>query len=220
MLLVPISFVGSLGGDSGAADLVSYEADFDVTYEGAAAAASEVSYAAAQAALRAGPAPVSGATPVRRTEAAPVAASTEGAAAQASAMIESSVPSITTTTTTVVTRVVSETQTATAPAPSSPPVAVELPLDLTPTLETTIRALRSEQGEASWFHAPDGTCAHQTLPFGTLVKVTNLVDGTSTTCEVDDRGPFIDGRVIDLSYDVFQEIAHPGSGVVDVVIEW
>ncbi len=111
---------------------------------------------------------------------------------------------------------------ATVPASTtttSPAVGITIPLKLRSTL-ATLAGGAAENGQASWFHAPDGTCAHQTLPFGTLIKVTSLSTGTSTTCTVDDRGPFITGRVIDLSYDTFEKLAHPGSSVIDVVIEW
>jgi hypothetical protein len=107
-----------------------------------------------------------------------------------------------------------------SPPISVPPISLTLPLDLVPGLKSLAARLGSEQGEASWFDAPDGTCAHQTLPFGTVVTVTRVSDGASTTCLVDDRGPFITGRVIDLSYDVFEQLAHPGAGVIEVVIEW
>jgi len=66
-------------------------------------------------------------------------------------------------------------------------------------------------GTASWYHEgsktangerynPDGiTAAHKTLPFGTRVKVTHKRTGRSVTVRINDRGPFIRGRIIDLS---------------------
>jgi rare lipoprotein A len=50
------------------------------------------------------------------------------------------------------------------------------------------------------------TAAHRTLPFDTMVRVTNLANGKSTTVRVTDRGPFVDGRIIDLSYAAAREI--------------
>lgn len=50
------------------------------------------------------------------------------------------------------------------------------------------------------------TAAHKTLPFGTKLKVTNLANGKSVVVEVNDRGPFVKGREIDLSRAAFMEI--------------
>ena len=78
----------------------------------------------------------------------------------------------------------------------------------------------SQTGKASWYDHEAGTCAHRTLPFGTILKVTNLGNGKSTTCRVADRGPFIEGRVVDLERSVFSQIASTSQGVIDVRIEW
>lgn len=75
-------------------------------------------------------------------------------------------------------------------------------------------------GKASWFSGAPGTCAHRTLPMGTQVSVTNAANGRSVVCRVADRGPFVDGRVIDLSYDTFSQIADPGAGVITVRLTW
>ncbi len=78
-----------------------------------------------------------------------------------------------------------------------------------------------QEGGASWYRYKPGTCAHRTLPKGTVVKVTNLKTGTWANCTVADRGPFIRGRIIDLDRSVFLAIAEsPGQGVVQVRIEW
>jgi hypothetical protein len=78
-----------------------------------------------------------------------------------------------------------------------------------------------QEGGASWYRYKAGTCAHRSLPKGTVVKVTNLANGTSANCTVADRGPFIAGRIIDLDRSVFLAIAQsPGQGVVRVRIEW
>jgi rare lipoprotein A len=79
----------------------------------------------------------------------------------------------------------------------------------------------SESGKASWYdQAPDGTCAHKTLPMGTIVKVTNTANGKSTTCRVADRGPYHDGWIIDLAKSTFAQIAPTSAGVISVRIEW
>ena len=78
-----------------------------------------------------------------------------------------------------------------------------------------------QEGGASWYRYKAGTCAHRTLPKGTMVKVTNKKTGVSANCQVADRGPFIRGRIIDLDHSVFMAIAEsPGQGVIQVRIEW
>lgn len=64
---------------------------------------------------------------------------------------------------------------------------------------------------------PNGlTAAHRTLPFGTRVRVTNHSNGRSVTVTINDRGPFIKGRVIDLSRGAAQVIGMTGAGVARV----
>ena len=89
-----------------------------------------------------------------------------------------------------------------------------------PTTTTTTRPPRSQTGEASWYDAPDGTCAHPSLAFGTIVTVTNLANGRKVTCRVADRGPYQDGRIIDLAKTTFDDLAPPSTGIIDVRIEW
>ena len=89
-------------------------------------------------------------------------------------------------------------------------------------------------GEASWygpgFHgrrAADGsrydmnamTAAHKSLPFGTVVRVTNKRTGQSCLVRITDRGPYIDGRIIDLSKAAAKSIGMLGSGVAPVKVE-
>lgn len=63
------------------------------------------------------------------------------------------------------------------------------------------------------------TAAHRTLPFGTRLKVTNTQNGKSVQVRVNDRGPFVKGRVIDLSSSAFKTIASLNAGVVPVRIQ-
>jgi rare lipoprotein A len=63
------------------------------------------------------------------------------------------------------------------------------------------------------------TAAHRTLPFDTLVRVTNLNNGKFTTVRITDRGPFIENRIIDLSFAAAREIDSVGAGVVPVRVE-
>src|SRR5438552_596284 len=63
------------------------------------------------------------------------------------------------------------------------------------------------------------TAAHRTLPFDSMVRVTNLSNGKTTTVRITDRGPFVDNRIIDLSRAAAQEIESIGPGIVPVRIE-
>lgn len=74
--------------------------------------------------------------------------------------------------------------------------------------------LRAADG--SRFDAHGLTTAHKTLPFGTRLRVTNPANNRSVTVTVTDRGPFIAGRSLDLSYGAFSRIASPGQGVAKV----
>jgi len=65
----------------------------------------------------------------------------------------------------------------------------------------------------------DYTCAHKRLPFGTKLKVTNLENNKNVIVRVNDRGPFIKNRIVDLSFAAAQEIAMINKGVVRVKIE-
>jgi rare lipoprotein A len=63
------------------------------------------------------------------------------------------------------------------------------------------------------------TAAHRKLPFGTKIKVTNLANGKSVVAKVNDRGPFVKGRIVDLSRSAFASIANPAVGVISVELE-
>lgn len=69
-------------------------------------------------------------------------------------------------------------------------------------------------GEVYDQHA--ATCAHRTLDFGTLVRVRNLDNGRSATCRVTDRGPYVAGRVIDVSRAVARRLDMLEAGVAPV----
>jgi rare lipoprotein A len=111
------------------------------------------------------------------------------------------------------------------PAPSSPAAATPKPHE---------GGAVYEEGKASWYGAPfhgrqasNGetydmykfTAAHRTLPFNTMVRVTNTTNGKSTTVRITDRGPFVDNRIIDLSYAAAKQIESIGPGVVTVQLE-
>ena len=63
------------------------------------------------------------------------------------------------------------------------------------------------------------TAAHKKLPFGTKVKVTNAKNSKSVIVKINDRGPFVKGRIIDLSDSAFSSIANLNAGVIKVKIE-
>ncbi len=63
---------------------------------------------------------------------------------------------------------------------------------------------RTASGEVFDMHRL--TAAHPWLPFGTIVKVTNLENGLSVVVRINDRGPFVKGRIIDLSYAAAKKI--------------
>jgi len=65
----------------------------------------------------------------------------------------------------------------------------------------------------------DRTAAHRTLPFGTLVKVTNLRNGRQVIVRINDRGPFVRGREIDLSYATARDLGMLETGVERVRLE-
>lgn len=117
-----------------------------------------------------------------------------------------------------------------AARPPPPPAAAQ------PTPQTVPAGIAgTEEGRASKYgphfvghptasgepYDPDAlTAAHRSLPIGTRVTVTNLADGRSVTVRINDRGPFVEGRIIDLSQAAFSRIGPRGAGLLDVRIEW
>ena len=90
---------------------------------------------------------------------------------------------------------------------------------------TSAPIVQNERGIASWYGHPyhgrptasgeiynmyDMTAAHRTLPFGTRVAVHDLENGQDVTVRINDRGPFVEGRIIDLSYAAAQAMHMPG----------
>jgi rare lipoprotein A len=69
-----------------------------------------------------------------------------------------------------------------------------------------------------WFNPNAMTAAHKTLPFGTKVRVTNRNNGRSVVVTINDRGPYIKGRIIDLSRAAAQQVGMTGSGVAPVSV--
>ncbi len=63
------------------------------------------------------------------------------------------------------------------------------------------------------------TCAHKSLPFGTKLRVTNLANNKSVVVTVNDRGPFVQSRVLDLSKSAAKEISMINQGIAKVSVE-
>ena len=102
------------------------------------------------------------------------------------------------------------TTTTTAPQPAPKPAAAQ-------------PSGNEESGRATWYElegARAGICAHKTLPFGTIVTVTNTNTGSSIQCEVGDRGPFVDGYIIDLFRTDFEKLQPTSKGWFPARITW
>jgi uncharacterized protein YabE (DUF348 family) len=82
------------------------------------------------------------------------------------------------------------------------------------------RVPRVQSGVASWYHRTGMVAAHQSLPMGTEVSVTNVATGQTVTVIINDRGPYLDGRIIDLSDDAFARLAPLHIGTINVRITW
>lgn len=125
---------------------------------------------------------------------------------------------------------------APATTESKAPVLAKKPEIAVRKVETTERAYRttsSQSGMASYYGSESGsrtasgarfnpsamTAAHRTLPFGTKVRVTNKRNGKSVVVTINDRGPFIRGRIIDLSTAAAGIIGMKSSGVAPVTVE-
>ena len=76
---------------------------------------------------------------------------------------------------------------------------------------------KTSNGET--FDMNDFTAAHRTLPFNTKVKVTNTLNGKTVTVRINDRGPFKNDRIIDLSLAAAKEIDLIGTGTAKVILE-
>ncbi len=111
------------------------------------------------------------------------------------------------------------------------PPAAEFPK---PKLKVVPEVVKVITGEASWYgpgfygnRTANGevykpgtmTAAHRTLPFGTKVRVTNLWNGRSAVIRINDRGPFVYHRVIDLGHGAASDLGLTASGIAQVKLE-
>ena len=119
-------------------------------------------------------------------------------------------------------------------AGNSPPLGKGDPSPGSPIASETGKKMGFSRGTASFYDVKSSgtltasgtplndsasTAAHRTLPFGTLVRVTNLGNGLSETVEITDRGPFTKGRLIDLSRNAAVKLDMIKAGVISVEIE-
>jgi len=102
-------------------------------------------------------------------------------------------------------------------------------------LATTMLANALEYGKASFYSVKSNrgtmtasgerlsdtklTAAHRTLPFGSIVRITNLSNGKSILVRVNDRGPFISGRIIDVSVAAATILDFKQKGIIKVKVE-
>ena len=70
-----------------------------------------------------------------------------------------------------------------------------------------------------WFNPDATTAAHKTLPFGTRVRITHLGNGRSVEVKINDRGPYIRGRIIDLSRAAARRVDMVDDGTTAVKVE-
>jgi rare lipoprotein A len=125
--------------------------------------------------------------------------------------------------------------TAKIPSAKEKPAEPEADADLAePAISPDAKVLASETGLASWYGPPyhnrrasNGeiynmhamTAAHRTYPLGSIVRVTNVKTGSTALVRITDRGPFIHGRVIDLSLAAAKKIDVWRSGIAEVRVE-
>ncbi|PMB17223.1 hypothetical protein CEN40_22245 [Fischerella thermalis CCMEE 5205] len=119
-------------------------------------------------------------------------------------------------------------QIANLPASSSESLPAKLPHKLAVKVQDTFKGIASYYGydfsgnktaTGERFNPHGMTAAHRSLPFGTRVRVTNTRNGRSVIVRINDRGPYIRGRVIDLSLGAARVLGMIGSGIAPVRIE-
>lgn len=95
------------------------------------------------------------------------------------------------------------------------PITMSAPADAQTGMASYYKSgKRTANGER--FNPNGYTAAHRSLKFGTKVRVTNLRNGRSVIVRINDRGPFVGGRIIDLTYGAAKAVGMHGSGVAKV----
>ena len=92
----------------------------------------------------------------------------------------------------------------------------------TPTASGGIASFYTEDTQTASgekFDPNELTAAHRTLPFGTRLRVTNVATGKSVTVRVNDRGPYVRGRVVDVSYSAAESLGMVHKGVTNVKLD-
>ena len=113
-------------------------------------------------------------------------------------------------------------RTPVASATQHTPFKFHTPAAGTPTASQGLASFYSEgtrTASGEKFDAHELTAAHPTLPFGTRLRVTNVATGRSVTVRVNDRGPYVPGRVVDVSYSAAQTLGMVGKGVANVKLD-
>jgi rare lipoprotein A len=77
----------------------------------------------------------------------------------------------------------------------------------------------TETASGEKFNTHELTAAHPTLPFGTRLRVTNVSTGRSVTVRVNDRGPYVPGRIVDVSYSAADALGMVGKGIANVKLD-
>ncbi len=80
-------------------------------------------------------------------------------------------------------------------------------------------SIESKTASGEQFNPRELTAAHRTLPFATRLRVTNVATGQSVTVRVNDRGPFIPGRVVDVSHSAAEMLGMIDRGITKVKLE-
>ena len=105
-----------------------------------------------------------------------------------------------------------------------------LPLMTLPKSAWSATKVITQCGKASWYELtgttangerakPDSlSAAHRSLPFGTMVTVRNLRNGKTLTVRINDRGPFVKGRVIDVTREAARRLGFKGRGLTQVEV--
>ena len=123
------------------------------------------------------------------------------------------------------------------PSPAPKPVATAAirPASKPASKVASSKSLRTMRGKASWYsvksnggtHTASGerlsnsamTAAHKTLPLGSKVRVTNLRNGKSAVVRITDRGPYVKGRIIDVTVGVAKKLGFYSRGITPCKVE-